>query len=365
MKTSPRLKNQSDDREREQHEQVEVPHRERAPPVDEPDQEERRRSRARWRVVDLAPPNAPSSPRAIFQATCGPVQASVTTPCGRRPCRGRSGPASSDQTLTRPVPTSSSNVGVARQALRRVALQPVPHLRLARKIARARSPSAAPARAPARTASGQVALAVVDRRGRRGRRVAAPARRAEGDQPRSHQASQRPERSRACSPTKFERRHEHDRDRLRGDLGHAERDSTLEQRRGSRQRDQRDDEERSALVGDVAALAAERPQPVPRVVVRHGDEERARPRRAVVDARRRARRAEKTARLTAYAGRADRAELRELEPVLPAAQRVAGAGRARGRRPRRGSSAPRRARASAHVAAPDAVRAATSGTPAP
>ena len=67
------------DGERQQREQVEVAQRERPAQVGEPEQEDARRTRARrGRLLICVPPNAPSSPRAIFHATCGPVQASVT-----------------------------------------------------------------------------------------------------------------------------------------------------------------------------------------------------------------------------------------------------------------------------------------------
>ena len=69
------------DGEREQREQVEVAQRARPAQVGEPEQEDARRRRARARrVLIVLPPNAPAPPRAIVQATCGPVHASLTAP---------------------------------------------------------------------------------------------------------------------------------------------------------------------------------------------------------------------------------------------------------------------------------------------
>ena len=52
-------------------------------------------------------------------------------------------------------------------------------------------------------------------------------------------------------------------------------DEEMEHDEVRHERERRDDEEAHALVRDVASLRAERPQTVPRVVVRHRDEERA------------------------------------------------------------------------------------------
>ena len=46
------------------------------------------------------PPNAPGLPRAIFQATCGPVQASVTAPLVSSTLPVAISPASPHQMLT-------------------------------------------------------------------------------------------------------------------------------------------------------------------------------------------------------------------------------------------------------------------------
>jgi len=72
------------------------------------------------------------------------------------------------------------------------------------------------------------------------------------------------------------------------------------------------------LIGDVSALAAERPDAVPRVVVRHGNEERNRRGEEVVPLRAEHERAEHR-EVDHVARGADRAELRELNPVVRAA----------------------------------------------
>ena len=98
------------------------------------------------------------------------------------------------------------------------------------------------------------------------------------------------------------RRNEHDRDRLRDDLGEPERDEHVEDEQVCTERERGDDQEPQALVRDVTSLSAERPEPVPRVVVRDRDQERADGRRDVVglEAEVRARRrVEKTQRFTA------------------------------------------------------------------
>src|SRR5439155_26282364 len=80
-------------------------------------------------------------------------------------------------------------------------------------------------------------------------------------------------------------RHEHDGDRLRRDLPEADRDKPGQQKLVGAESEQRDDEEADALVTDVPALAAEGPETVPRVVVRHRDEERAGREQVVVQTR--------------------------------------------------------------------------------
>jgi hypothetical protein len=66
--------------ERQHREQVEVAQREQAPPVGEPTRNAPQKSSQSHGVLIFLPPKAPFEPRAIFQATCGPVQASVTRP---------------------------------------------------------------------------------------------------------------------------------------------------------------------------------------------------------------------------------------------------------------------------------------------
>jgi hypothetical protein len=60
----------------------------------------------------MSRPNAPSEPRAIRQATCGPVHASVTSPVASSTFALTISPASgrSDQMLTVQEPASSSSV---------------------------------------------------------------------------------------------------------------------------------------------------------------------------------------------------------------------------------------------------------------
>src|SRR5205085_6891787 len=65
-----------------------------------------------------------------------------------------------------------------------------------------------------------------------------------------------------------ERHHEHDCDRLRHDLAPAEPVEEDEQPElVDGERGERDDEEAQALLGEVALLLGERPEPVPPVVV--------------------------------------------------------------------------------------------------
>src|SRR5207244_4157887 len=90
------------------------------------------------------------------------------------------------------------------------------------------------------------------------------------------------------------------------------------------ERDERDDEEPEPLVGEVPALAPERPQAVERVVVRHRHDERAGRRREVVEAgpvqERRV-----DGEVDDVAAPADGAELRELDPVVACLERSPGA----------------------------------------
>ena len=87
-----------------------------------------------------------------------------------------------------------------------------------------------------------------------------------------------------------------------------------------RERHRRDDEEAQSLKDDVAALPAERPEPVPGVVVRDRDEERSDRRCRVVEP---GLLQEKRVddEVDDVAGRADDAELDELLPVAPMPER--------------------------------------------
>src|SRR5262245_9032112 len=83
-------------------------------------------------------------------------------------------------------------------------------------------------------------------------------------------AAERPE----LVPDEVELGHEHDRHCLRGHLPDADRDEHAEHDEVRAEREQRDDEEAEPLVVEMAAVAAEGPEPVPRVVARDGDGER-------------------------------------------------------------------------------------------
>ena len=105
-----------------------------------------------------------------------------------------------------------------------------------------------------------------------------------------------------------------DRKRLCRDLPDAGRDKPTQDEEIAAQDECRDDEEPQALVAEVSALAAERPNTVPGVVVRNGNEERADRGRQVMEAgfldesvvdR----------EVDDVASRADGGELRELSPV--------------------------------------------------
>ena len=97
------------------------------------------------------------------------------------------------------------------------------------------------------------------------------------------------------------------------------------------ERDERDDEEADPLTEHVALLAAERPDPVERVVIRHGDEKRDDRGRDVVelenpDGER------VDGEVDEVADGADGAELEELHPVAAGAKRGVDPRAERGRR---------------------------------
>src|SRR5437016_13724401 len=79
-----------------------------------------------------------------------------------------------------------------------------------------------------------------------------------------------------------ERRHDHDRRRLRDELAGPAEDQQVEHAEVRSKRYERDEEETGALSREAGAAVAERPDPVPDVVARHGGEEGARGREQVV-----------------------------------------------------------------------------------
>ena len=62
------------------------------------------------RLLIRAPPNAPGTPRAIFQATCGPVHASVTVAVWSSTLPTATSPAFPDHTPTVHAPVFGSKV---------------------------------------------------------------------------------------------------------------------------------------------------------------------------------------------------------------------------------------------------------------
>jgi hypothetical protein len=117
-----------------------------------------------------------------------------------------------------------------------------------------------------------------------------------------------------------DRRDEHDRERLRHDLAEAGLDESVQDEEVRAERDGRDDEEAEPLEDDVAALAAERPEAVPDVVVGDGDEERSDRGRHVVEARSLEQQRVHD-QVDDVARRADDAELDELLPVATVPER--------------------------------------------
>ena len=169
-----------------------------------------------------------------------------------------------------------------RLRIRRVAVEPVRDLVLAEEdphrllLGQPRGPR------PGRTGSRRDGRP--RRRRARSARPPPPARRARAPRarpPGPGAASEGPE----LVPHEVPRGDEHDRDRLREHLADLQRvDEQVQDHEVGRERDRRDDEEAKPLVGDVAALATERPEPVPGVVARDGDEEGAGRGEQVVDA---------------------------------------------------------------------------------
>src|SRR5437588_11273337 len=72
---------------------------------------------------------------------------------------------------------------------------------------------------------------------------------------------------------KVERRHDHERRRLRDELAGPAEDQQVEHAEVRSKRYERDEEETGALSREAGAAVAERPDPIPDVVDRHGDEE--------------------------------------------------------------------------------------------
>src|SRR3990172_8434939 len=120
------------------------------------------------------------------------------------------------------------------------------------------------------------------------------------------------------------RRDEHDGYRLRDHLVEPGLNQRVEDSEVCNERERGNDEESKALIRDVTALAAERPDSIPRVVVGHGDEERADRCRDVVESQDEDQEGEHP-EVDRISGRTDEAELDELLPVLASAQRGAGA----------------------------------------
>src|SRR5205823_2830483 len=134
-------------------------------------------------------------------------------------------------------------------------------------------------------------------------------------------AAERPE----LVADEVEGRDEHDRERLGDDLPEAERDEDAQADQVRAERQRRDDEEPQPLVGEVAALAAEGPVAVQQVVVRDRDRERADGCGEVVESRP-AQEDRVDGEVDDVTARADAAELRELDPVVPGPERTVRAG---------------------------------------
>src|SRR5436190_831383 len=119
----------------------------------------------------------------------------------------------------------------------------------------------------------------------------------------------------------IERRDEDDRDRLGEHLVHSEGNEGAEDAEVGDVGDERDHEETQALEAHVAALVSERPDPVPEVVVRDGDQERDRRGIGVVPARAAQQRGVDR-KVDDVAARTDSGELGELHPVPGMAERA-------------------------------------------
>ena len=273
------------DREREQHDEIEVAEREQAAPVDEPDQEERaepepdrvavdlrrRRTRRCSRAPSARRPAAPSTPRRSTRL--------AVVDGARRDLAGRA-----REDVHRPRPCAIRRI---RDGLRRVPLQPGvrPSGRRRKVASPARSVETrlpAPSGEPPATGPGPWSWSswsapVVVAASAEGTKASGSA------QATQHEAS--PPEAPELVAEEVERRDEDDRDRLRDDLPPAEPVEEDEQPQlVDAEDDERDEEEADALVAEVALLARERPVAVPPVVVRP-------PRRRTRSAPRRARRA--------------------------------------------------------------------------
>src|SRR5215472_6960434 len=129
-------------------------------------------------------------------------------------------------------------------------------------------------------------------------------------------ATERPE----LVADEVERRHEHDRDGLREHPAEpAVDDQQMEDQEVRPERGERDDEEAHPLDPDVSPLLTERPEPVPDVVARHSDEERARRGQQIVEPRVQQRVVDR--QVDEIADRAYYAELAELLPVADGKER--------------------------------------------
>ena len=204
---------------------------------------------------------------------------------GRRPCRSRSRPRRPHQTLIvqsrlRVVASVVANPRRDSASSQSATLWSSRKMRVTCASVRRGSGGRRAARS-----SGVVVTARRPRRGRGGRRGAAVARSDRGED-----AARARERASRCRRQRYQRRAERpelvadevqrrdqdDRDRLGHDLVQPERDEAGQQERGSRASATTEhDQEAEPLLADVAALVMERPEPVPGVVVRDRDEERA------------------------------------------------------------------------------------------